>query len=237
MKDQFFRTRLMVGDKGIARLQNATVAILGLGAVGSFCLEILARSGVGNFIIADKDQIEITNLNRQIYALNSTIDKDKTAVAAERIKDINARASVKTITEYIHKGNVGLMFDGNPDVVVDAADIINTKIALIAKAQELSVPIVCSMGAGLKTDLSKIKTTTIKKTKNCPLAFVLRKKLRQERIDTNVPCVYSEELPVEVGAPPVLEDAKEYIGTMPYITACFGLHLAKLTMDALLAGK
>ncbi len=234
---QFLRTEKMIGDDALKKLHSSFVVVVGLGAVGSFCCEILARMGVGRFLLIDKDEIEKTNINRQVYALHSTLGQDKVAVAKDRILDIYPNAKVDVLKIYLNPENIETILGARPDVIVDAVDIIKTKVSLISTAKNMEIPIVSSMGAALKSDLSKIKTAKLKKTKNCSLAFVLRKKLRQQGVDLNVPCVYSEELPKDTYDEKNIPDAKEFLGSLPYVTANFGLYLAQLAVCEIIIDK
>lgn len=224
----------MTGERDLQKLHNAFVVIAGLGAVGGFCAEMLARMGVGRFLVIDKDEIETTNIGRQIYALHSTIGRDKVEAARERIADIHPAARVDAVKTYLNPENIDVVFAEKPDVIVDAVDIVKTKIALILAAQKYGVPIVSSMGASLRRDISCIKTAPLKKTKNCPLAFILRKQLRRAEGDLNVSCVYSDELPFAVEKEDDSGNAKDYLGSLPYVTASFGLHLSRLAINEIL---
>ncbi len=237
MNKQFLRTQLILGEENLKKLHQSSVVIVGLGAVGSFCSEILARMGVGQFLLVDKDHIEDTNINRQIFALHSTLGDDKVKVAENRMLDINPKVKIKTLKTYLNPENIDLIFENKPDIIIDAVDIIRTKVALIMNAQKHNIPIVCSMGAAMKTDLSAIKIAKLNKTKNCPLAMILRKKLRKLEGNLNVPCVYSEELPVILEHNTQVLDAKEILGSLSYITGAFGLYLAQLSIKELLQKK
>ncbi len=232
---QFLRTEIMLGTDAIEKLHNSYVMVVGLGAVGSFCCEILARMGVGKFLLVDKDEIEDTNINRQIFALHSTIGMDKVDVAKKRIQDIHPKAQVETVKVYLNPENIEDYLKEKPDLIVDAVDIVKTKINMITVAQQQEIPIVCSMGAALKSDISMIKTAKLKKTKNCPLAFLLRKQLRKQGISLDVPVVYSEELPFEPEMEKNVDNAKDFLGSLPYITGAFGLNLGKIAIESLLS--
>ena len=195
MLNQFSRTELLIGKKGIEKLQNAKVAIFGIGGVGSFAVEGLARAGVGNFILVDDDKVCLTNLNRQLIATHKTVGKFKVDVAKERILDINPNANVEIYKEFFMPDSNEIL-DNSVNYIVDAVDTVTAKIELVIRANKLNIPIISCMGTGNKLDPTLFKVTDIYKTNICPLAKVMRKELRARGIK-KLKVVYSEEEPIK----------------------------------------
>ena len=192
--DQFSRTELIIGRASVEKLNNAKVVVFGIGGVGSYVVEALARAGVGNFILVDKDKVDITNLNRQIIAVHSTVDKYKVEVAKERILDINPNANVEIMQEFFTPDSEDF-FDNSIDYVVDAIDTITSKIELVMRAKKWNIPIISSMGTGNKLDPTRFEVSDIYKTSVCPLAKVMRKELKARGVDS-LKVVYSKEEPI-----------------------------------------
>lgn len=195
MQNQFSRTELLIGKESIERLNNAKVAIFGVGGVGSFVVESLARAGVQNFIIVDDDKVCLTNLNRQIIATYKTIGKYKVDVAKERILDINPKANVETYKEFFMPDSKEIL-DESVSYVVDSVDTVTAKIELVMRANKLNIPIISSMGTGNKLDPTRFEVTDIYKTSVCPLAKVMRKELKARGIK-KLKVVYSKEVPIK----------------------------------------
>ncbi len=193
--EQLQRLELLIGKESIEKLQNSKVAIFGLGGVGSFVAESLARSGIGELHIIDKDIVDITNINRQLYALHSTIGHNKVDIAKKRILDINPNAKVYEYCKSFNNEHFDFPFS-QMDYIVDSIDDINAKIELIKSAKQANVPIICAMGAGNKLDPTKFKVADIAETHTCPLAKIIRKKLNELDIH-NVKVVFSTEKPIE----------------------------------------
>ena len=191
MSDEFTRLKIMIGQDGFGKLTNKHVAIFGLGGVGGFATETLARSGIGKLTIVDFDKVDITNINRQIIADNNSIGKYKTEVFEERLKRINRDIEINKITKKYISDNSEEFFD-DYDYIVDAIDIVTSKIHLIKSAYEKDLRIISSMGMGNRLDPSKIVLTTLDKTSNCPLARVMRRELKKYNI-IKLKCVYSTE--------------------------------------------
>lgn len=193
--ERFDRTRTLIGQESLDKLNKKGVLIFGIGGVGGYVAEALARSGVGRFLLVDSDTVDITNLNRQIIALESTVGRSKVAVMKERILDINPDADV-AVRECFYLPENAAEFDFSQyDYIVDAVDTVTAKINIITKAKEEDVPVISAMGAGNKLDPTAFKVADISKTKVCPLAKVMRYELKKRGIK-NVKVVYSEELPV-----------------------------------------
>ena len=188
------RTELLIGKEGIEKLQNAKVVIYGVGGVGSFVAEGLARSGIGNMVLIDNDVVSISNLNRQIHANINTVGKNKVDVMKERILSINPEVEVDVSTEFFMPGSK--LLDNSLDYIVDAIDTVTGKIELVCKANELNIPIISAMGTGNKLDSTKFEVVDIYKTSVCPLAKVMRKELRARGIE-KLKVVYSKEEPIK----------------------------------------
>lgn len=195
MLDQFSRIQMVYGDSGMEKLFNAKVAVFGIGGVGGYVVEALARSGIGSFLLVDKDTVSVTNINRQIIATHKTIGMPKVDVMKERILEINPDAKVETRQcFYLPENSDTFNFNGY-SYIVDAVDTVSAKIEIIKKAKELKVPVISSMGAGNKTDPTLFKVADIEDTSVCPLARVMRRELKSRGIK-NVKVVYSTEKPV-----------------------------------------
>ncbi len=195
MLNQFSRTELLIGKEGIKKLENAKVAVFGIGGVGSFVVEGLVRVGIGNFVLVDDDKVCLTNLNRQLIATRKTVGKLKVEVAKERILDINPNANVKIYEEFFMPDSKEIL-DDTVDYIVDAVDTVTAKIELVIRANKLNIPIISCMGTGNKLDPTKFEITDIYKTSVCPLAKVMRKELKIRGIK-ELKVVYSKEEPIK----------------------------------------
>lgn len=195
MINQFSRTELLIGKENIKKLKRSKVAVFGIGGVGSFVVEGLARAGVGNFVLIDSDIIDITNLNRQIIATHKTIGKPKVEVARKRILEINPEANVKIHKEFFLPESKDF-FDESIDYIIDAIDTITSKIELIVRANNHKIPIISAMGTGNKLEPTKFEVCDIYKTSICPLAKIMRKELRKRDIK-ELKVVYSKEEPIK----------------------------------------
>lgn len=190
------RTELLVGKEGLEKLKNSKVVVFGVGGVGSFTVEALARSGVGSIVIVDDDAVCLTNINRQIIATLKTVGKPKVDVARERILDINRECNVITHRTFVTEENIGDIITEDVDYVVDAIDTVSSKIALVLWCQEHNKKIICSMGTGNKFDPTQFKVTDVYKTKVCPLAKVMRHELKKRGVK-KLKVLYSEEIPTK----------------------------------------
>ena len=195
MADQYSRTRLLLGDKGIERLRSARVALFGLGGVGGYTAEALARSGIGALDLIDHDTVSLTNLNRQLLATHETIDQYKVDVAAARIQSIDPSIQVTTYKTFYLPETAHLFDFSRYDYVIDAIDTVTGKLALIAVAKEAGVPIISCMGTGNKLDPSAFRVADISKTSGCALARIMRKECAKRGLK-GIKVVYSEELPL-----------------------------------------
>ena len=220
----FSRTALLLGEEGVEKLKKARVAVFGVGGVGGYVVEALARSGVGALDLIDKDTVSESNINRQIIALHSTVGRLKTEVAAERAKDINPDICVRTHNVFYLPETAETFDFSQYDYVVDAIDTVSGKIALIEQAKRANVPVISSMGAGNKLDPTAFEVADITKTSVCPLARVMRRELKKRGIE-HVKVVYSKEEPL----PSPLTDAesgKSIPGSVAFVPSVVGLILA-----------
>ncbi|MFP4364447.1 MAG: ThiF family adenylyltransferase [Spirochaetia bacterium] len=234
--ERFLRTVKLLGNEAVDKLKDSRVVLAGLGAVGSFAAEALARSGVGSFVLVDFDTVHITNINRQIYALESTIGKKKTEVAKERILDINPKAEVIPLDMFIEGGALDRIFLHEPDLIIDAIDSLGPKADLLSQAVKRKIPVLSSMGAALKSDPAKIQTADLFQTSNCSLAKQIRRMLRKRGISEGVQCVYSSEPPKKEAITEVEKEKDrkgnramrkaQVLGSLNTITGIFGLTLA-----------
>ncbi|WP_338750344.1 tRNA threonylcarbamoyladenosine dehydratase [Bacillus sp. FJAT-52991] len=207
MLHQFSRNELAFGKEGLERLKNTTVAILGIGGVGSFSAEALARSGVGRLLLVDKDTIDITNVNRQLPALLSTVGEPKVDVMKARIADINPECEVIALKMFYTEETYEQFFSYGLDFVVDASDTISYKIHLMKECLRREIPIISSMGAANKLDPTRFQITDISKTHTDPIAKVIRTRLRKEGIRKGIPVVFSDESPIVIR-----EDVRKVVG-------------------------
>ena len=230
------RTSLLLGDEKLNKLQNANVLVVGLGGVGAYAAEMIARAGVGRMTIADADVVSESNINRQLIALHSTVGRHKTEVMAERLHDINPNIKLTIVSRFIKDDETDALLDcDNFDYVVDAIDTLSPKLALIKGALDRQIPLVSSMGAGAKTDPAKMEICDIAKTHHCPLAHMLRKRLHKIGIRKGFTAVFSPE-PVREGAMILCEEQnkKSNMGTISYIPAVFGIGCASVVIRGLI---
>jgi len=230
------RTELLLKKDKLDKLKNAHVLVVGLGGVGSYAVEFLVRNGIGKLTIVDDDKIEETNLNRQLPALRSTIGKYKVEVLEERIKDIHPEIDLTVINRFLNPDDFEALLDaGQYDYIIDAIDSVSPKIYLILAAKRRKIKIVSAMGAGGKTDPSKVKVSDISKTRDDFLARVIRKRLKKHGIHKGVKCVFSTELQ-DANALQMTDNTgfkKSHYGTMSYMPALFGLYAAATVIDYL----
>ncbi|MEH7223132.1 tRNA threonylcarbamoyladenosine dehydratase [Bacillus sp. JJ1566] len=198
MLHQFSRNELAVGKQGVDILKNSTVAVLGVGGVGSFSVEGLARSGVGRLVLVDKDNVDITNINRQLPALLSTVGQSKVDIMKERIADINPDCEVIALKMFYTEETYEEFFSYDLDFVIDASDTIMYKIHLMKECLKRKIPIISSMGAANKMDPTRFMIADISKTHTDPMAKVIRTKLRKEGIHKGIPVVFSDESPIVI---------------------------------------
>ncbi|MCC0698843.1 tRNA threonylcarbamoyladenosine dehydratase [Clostridioides sp. ZZV15-6383] len=226
------RTSFLAGDDGIEKLNNSNVIVFGVGGVGSFTVEALVRAGVGNITIVDFDDVDITNINRQIPALHSTVGRYKVDVMEERILDINPNINIKKIRSLYNKDTSDEILTERYDYVVDAIDMVSSKIHLIETCEKKGLKVISSMGMGNKLDPTKIVVTDIHKTSTCPLAKVMRKELRDRGIK-KLKVVYSTEQPIELKKK-VMNGRKVTPGSVSFVPSVGGLVIASVIINELL---
>lgn len=222
-KEQLSRTALLLGDDAVERLSQARVAVFGVGGVGGFATEALARSGIGALDLIDGDVVSLSNLNRQIIALHSTVGKAKTEVMAQRIRDIDPDIRLTLHTCFFTPENAGDFDFTQYDYIIDAVDMVTAKIQLAVQAQAAGVPIISSMGAGNKLDPSAFEVSDLYKTSVCPLARVMRRELKARGI-RKMKVVYSKEEPRKVDGP--TENGRHIPGSIAFVPSAAGLVLA-----------
>lgn len=244
MSDQLIRTRLLIGDEPLERLKNAKIAVFGVGGVGGYAVEALARSGVGTLHLYDDDTVSESNLNRQIAALWSTLGQPKAEVMARRVKDINPDCHVEAFRMFYLPKNADEVDLAQYDYVVDCIDTVTAKLELVARCTALQVNIISAMGTGNKFDPSALVVTDISKTQGCPLARTMRKELRKRGIN-HLKVVYSTELPTSPlrpadFEPPETTDTRpgsaarrDTPGSTPFVPAAAGLLLASTVVREL----
>lgn len=212
------RTKALIGDDSITKLERAKVYVFGIGGVGGYVCEALCRSGVGKFVLVDKDEVSITNINRQIIATTNTVGRYKTEVMKERILSINPQALVECVNEFYLPENAETIDFSDADYVVDAVDTVTAKIEIIKRAKEAGVPVISSMGTGNKLDPTKFAVDDISKTSVCPLAKVMRKELKERGI-RGVKVLFSTEEPIRT-------DLGRTPASISFVPACAGLMIA-----------
>ena len=224
MENQYERTELLIGKENVIKLQHAKVAIFGLGGVGSFVVEGLARAGIGNFLLVDHDTIDITNVNRQLLATHKTLNMAKVEVARDRIWDINPKANVKIYKQFFMPDTEGIL-DDTINYIVDAIDTVTAKIELVARAKALNIPIISCMGTGNKLDPTRFEVTDIYQTSVCPLAKIMRKELKNRGI-TNLKVLYSKEEPRKTVVQTNFNPGKHAPGSISFVPSVAGLIIA-----------
>lgn len=197
MVHEFSRTELLIGEEALGKLRRTTVLVLGVGGVGSHCIEALARSGVGRLILVDNDKVSLTNINRQSIAYHSTVGRYKTEIMKERIHDICPETEVLTYETFVLPENIEEIFKIRPDYIIDAIDTVTAKLAVIEKAKKEEIPLISCMGTGNKLHPELFEIADISSTSVCPLCKVMRKELKARGIH-GVKVLYSKEKPVDV---------------------------------------
>ena len=228
MVHEFSRTELLIEKEGLERLRNATVMVLGVGGVGSHCIEALARSGVGTLILVDNDKVSLTNINRQSIAYLSTVGEYKTKLMKTRIEDINSEAKVYTHETFVLPENLSEIFDRKVDYIVDAIDTVTAKLALVEYAKEHEIPIISCMGTGNKLHPEMFEIADIAKTSVCPLCKVMRRELKNRGIH-HLKVLYSKENPVDIAEKETGEDKgkrRALPGSISFVPPVAGLLIA-----------
>ncbi len=236
--ERFSRIEQMIGAEGLCKLQQAHVVVVGLGAVGSYAVEALARAGVGQLRLVDFDQVRTSNINRQLYALESTVGQAKVDVARQRVQDINPACQVEALSCFAHRESMDQILEGSPDLVIDAIDSFTPKLELIQAVSQRKIALVSSMGAALRREVNAVRVGPLSGTRHCPLARLIRKRLRQKNISTDFPCVYSLEMIAKGPEPEIAAadtGAEEFyqrgrirckLGSLPTLPGIFGLAAA-----------
>lgn len=220
MNNQFQRTEILIGTENLEKIKKQKVAIFGIGGVGSYVAEALARVGIQQFILIDNDSIDITNINRQIHATHETIGKSKVEEMKKRIHQINPKAQIETIQEFVTQENLPNIIDKSINYIVDAIDTVKSKIEIIKLAKEQNIPIISSMGTANKLEPTKLVVTDIYKTTMCPLAKIMRKELRRLEIP-NLKIVYSTEEPKQLN-----QEGSNILGSISFVPSTAGLIIA-----------
>ena len=236
----------MLGIEACERLRKSFVVVVGLGAVGSYAVEGLARAGIGRLRIIDFDKVAISNINRQLYALESTIGRQKCDVARERVLDINPSCQIEAINGFIDASTLPTYLSDSPDIVIDAIDSLNPKVQLISGVISHNIQLISCLGAALRIDPTQIRIAPISEVHHCPLGKTVRTRLRRRGIPTDFPCVFSDEqlpnpLPIASPAEPLGENPQLWrgrirntLGSMPTITGMFGLTAANHAIKMLI---
>lgn len=231
----FARTEQLLGPRAMEKIKKARIAVFGLGAVGSFAVEALARTGVGRLTLVDFDRVDVSNINRQLLALHSTVGREKAELADERVRDIHPGCQVTLKNAFINAESLEDLLTEDLDVVVDAIDGLNSKINLLSRAITMGLPVVSSMGAAGRTDISMIRVGDISQTEVCPLARVVRRRLHRRGVFKGIRAVYSIEPPLNkqpfkpedaVDALPDHGRSRPPIGTVVWVPGAFGLAAA-----------
>ena len=244
--DRFVRLKAFIGEDAFNRLQGALVVVVGLGAVGSYATEGLARAGIGRLRLVDFDQVRPSNFNRQLLALEANLGRLKTEVARERIGQINPLCRVEALNLFAHRDTLDQVLAGPPDLVVDAIDGLGPKVELLAELSRRKIPVISSMGAALRRDPTMVRVDPLSKTRECPLARRLRKRLRGLGVDLDsITCVHSVE-PMDERARAAIADEPDNdesenhgrqrhpLGSLPTLTGIFGLTCAHAAINRLI---
>ena len=243
---QFSRITRLIGEEQFKKLQNSHVCIVGLGAVGSFALEALARSGIKHFTLVDFDTVGITNINRQLLALNSTVGELKVEVAKRRVLDINSECNVRVLPVFAHEDTFSEIFDLQIDILIDAIDSLSPKVALLEYAYVHHIRTISSMGAALRKEVKNIHIADLMDTHSCSLAKIVRKRLRRKEVERGIDAVFStEKVDYEYKDPTEEEDIslneqilirgreRRVLGSLPTVTGVFGLTIAHHAIEIL----
>jgi tRNA A37 threonylcarbamoyladenosine dehydratase len=238
---RFHRTGLLLGEQALARLAKASVAVFGLGGVGSYAVEALARAGVGNLRLVDFDDIKYSNFNRQLYALEATVGRKKAEVAAERIAQINTACKVDARQTFADAASVPDLLSPRPDAVIDAIDSLSSKVALLSAAHGLGLPVITCMGASTRLDPFSVRVSDISESTMCPLARMVRKKLHAKGVFRGIRCVYSVEPADTVRASDPAEPEnfvrgrpRPALGSISYMPAMFGILAASEAINMII---
>lgn len=234
MEDRFTRLDMLIGDDGLNKLINSHVVILGVGGVGSFSAEAIARSAVGTITLCDHDTVSISNINRQLVALSSTVGKKKVEIARDRIKDINPNCNVLAYDTFVDASTIETIIPKGTTFVIDAIDTVKSKIEVIEYCKKNDIKIISAMGAGNKLDPTRFKVADISKTSVCPLAKVIRHELKKRNIK-KVPVVFSDELPIKSPQDNVdaVHSRRHIPGSTAFTPSTAGLILASYVVNTI----
>ena len=233
MTEQHSRTAALIGEDNLNKLLGSRVIVFGLGGVGSYVVEALARAGVGALTLADGDTVALSNLNRQLYALHSTVGMNKTDVAAARVKDIAPDCGVKTITAFVTPENVDDFFDGRYDFCVDAIDDVKAKTAIAVKCAAEHIPLIAAMGTGKKLRSDGFRVADINQTEYCPLCRVMRRKYKEAGL-TKVTVLYSPEPPAPAAYDITEDGGRTPPSSISFIPSAAGLRIAEYVVNVLI---
>ncbi|MDA3931266.1 MAG: tRNA threonylcarbamoyladenosine dehydratase [Tenericutes bacterium] len=227
---RFNRLENLISENGLQKLHDKFVIVFGLGGVGSFAAEALVRSGIGHLVVVDYDTVDITNINRQLIALESTIGEYKTQVFLNRAKDINPEIEIEVVNQKVTEDNVFEILKRKPDFVLDCIDDVFAKVELAKACQSLGIPIILAMGFANKFHPEMIRLSVLKKTSVCPLAKVMRRKFKDAGLSMDIPVVYSEEKPAEV-------IDKQILGSTAFCPSSAGLMMASFVINNLIESE
>ena len=233
MNERFSRSALIFGEEGIDLLATRTVAVFGLGGVGGNACEALARAGIGKLLLIDSDRVSVSNINRQVIALESTVDQFKTTVMAKRLQDINPDIEIDEYPMFYLPENADAVDLSFCDYIVDCIDTTSAKLELAVRAKTLGIPLIASMGTGNKTDPTKLTVSDLSKTSTCPLARVMRRELKSRGI-THLKVVWSPEEPKSPKGRPIGESGKPIPASTPFVPPVAGILLARTVVCDLL---
>ncbi len=234
MKEEYSRTAMLLGEEAVKKINNSRVLVFGLGGVGSYTVEALARAGVGELTLVDGDTVSLSNINRQLYALHSTVGKYKTEAAKDRVLDINSDCRINIITDFVTRENINLFFNQKYDYCIDAIDDTNAKTAIAVKCNEMGIPLIASMGTGAKLSGEFFKIADINQTQYCPLCRVMRKRYRDAGLK-KVTVLYSPEVSEKPKYIPENEDEKHLPpSSISFIPSQAGLRIAEYVIKQLI---
>ena len=246
---RFARTEYLLGPEAFARLKRSFVCVIGLGAVGSYATEALARAGVGHLRLVDFDEVRLSNINRQLYALQSTLGKKKVAIARERVLQINPQCRVDALETFVHQETFDAILADRPNLVIDAIDSFTPKVMLLTELHRRGIRVISSMGAALRSDPMLIRIGPLGEVHTCPLAARLRKALRAKGASVDLTCVYSIEPPRKLAPWPTDPGSttegetlsrgrsRKVLGSLPTLTGIFGLMAANTAIEMLTSGE
>ena len=233
MTEQHSRTAALIGEENLQKLHNARIIVFGLGGVGSYAVEALARAGVGALTLVDGDTVALSNLNRQLYALHSTVGRLKTEVARERVRDIDPDCAVTIVSAFVTPENIDGFFDGRYDFCVDAIDDVKAKTAVAVKCAAEDIPLIAAMGTGKKLRSDGFRIADINQTEYCPLSRVMRRKYKEAGL-TKVTVLYSPDPPAPAAADITEDGGKTPPSSISFIPSAAGLRIAEYVVNVLI---